>query len=244
MLAQSAGESSKAASPTASVWNSLADPVDLEDEIKRVKLEFDGLMTTPGRFKSGNYRDARSKMFVLATLMAVVADYEGDVRFKKDAAMVRDLLAGSATGLSGDSFTEARQRQFDLQELVSGGGLNRTAPPREVDWTEIGSRIALMNYLEDLMSNTLRNGANDAASVEANSTELKRAAAMVAIVGEAIQQPGMDSADDPDYVAFAEAMKVAAVELRKAIAQNDPAAARLSVGAIGQSCSNCHEQYN
>lgn len=224
-------------------WLALADPVDLEDEIKRIKMGFDSLITTPGRFKSGDYRDVRGKMFVLSTLLAVVSEYEGDVRFKGDAAVARDILSRSAINLTGDSFGDAKQRKADLQDLVSGGGLGRSVPTGSTDWTTVATRSALMDYLEDLMAETLRSGANDAAAFAENKASLKRAAAMVAIVGHALNEEGMEEADDADYRAFSDAMKAAALNLRGAIAGNDADSARLAVGAISQSCSSCHEQY-
>lgn len=239
----SAGKNSATEQGGGGKWRTLADPVDLEDEIKRMKMGFDSLITTPGRFKSGDYRDARSKMFVLSTLLAVVSEYDGDVRFKEDAALARDLLSRSAINLTGDSFADAKQRKADLQDLVSGGGLGRSAPGTNTDWTIVATRSALMDYLENLMDETLRSGANDAESFAQNKASLKRAAAMVAIVGQALNEDGMDESDDADYRELSNAMKAAALDLRTAIASDNADAARLAVGAIGQSCSACHEQY-
>jgi cytochrome c556 len=224
-------------------WRSLVDPVDLEDEVKRVKLAYDSLVTTPGRFKSGDYRDARSRMFVLATLLAVVSEYDGEVRFKEDAAIARDLISRSAINLTGDAFADAKQRKADLQDLVSGGGMARTAPTGPTDWSNVATRSALMDYLERMMNQTLRGGANDAASVSENLDDLRRAASMVAIVGEVLNKPGMDESDDADYRALSSAMTAAALKLKAALARDDAEAARLAVGDIGQSCSACHEQY-
>lgn len=235
MMAETTGGNGK--------WRAMADPVDLEDEVKRQKLGFDGLITTPGRFKSGDYRDARRQMFVLSTLMAVISEYDGDVRFKEDAGIARDLLSRSAINLTGDSFADAKQRKADLQDLVSGGGLNRSAPVGANDWSTVATRTALMEYLEDLQENTLKSGANDASAFAENKTDLKRAAAMVAIVGQVLMEEGMDEADDADYRELSQSMKAAALELRAAISRDDAEAARLAVGAIGQSCSACHEQY-
>jgi hypothetical protein len=60
---------------------------------------------------------------------------------------------------------------------------------------------------------------------------------MVAIVGKVLNQEGMDEADDADYQQLSDAMKQAALDLRLAVVNDDAEAARLAVGAIGQSCS-------
>ncbi len=227
-------------------WSSLIEAVHLEDEVKRLKLEYDGLVTTPSRFRSGGFQDVRQTLSILATLMAVIADYEGRVRFQEDAAAARDLLARSAknvTAGSDEAFDEAKQRKADLQDLVSGTGLNRAAPAEAIDWTLIGARSPLMNYLEQLLAEPLESETTDAATVEQSKEELDRAAALVAVVAEVLQQEGMEDADDPDYRQLSDAMRQAAQDVRAALADDDAEGARKAVGQIGQSCSACHEQY-
>lgn len=227
-------------------WSPLVDAVHLEDEVKRLKLRYDELVTTPSRFRSGGFQDARETLSVLAMVMAVIADYEGRVRFQDDAGLARDLLARSAqnvTAGSDETFDEAKQRKADLQDLVSGTGLNRVDPTGPTDWTLVGSRTPLMNYLEDLLNEPLQSGTTDAAAVEQSKEEIDRAAALVAVVAEVLQQEGMDEADDSDYRQFSEAMQRAALEVRAAIAENDADGARQAVGKLGQSCNACHEQY-
>lgn len=227
-------------------WPTLVDAVHLEDEVKRLKLQYDELVTTPSRFRSGGFQDARETLSILAMLMAVIADYEGRVRFQDDAGLARDLFARSAKNVTAGSdatFDEAKQRKADLQDLVNGTGLNRTAPTAATDWTLVGARIPLMNYLEDLLNEPLQSETNDAAAVEQSKEELDRAAALVAVVAEVLKQEGMDDADDPDYRQFSDAMQQAARDVRAALAENDAEGVRQAVGQLGQSCSACHEQY-
>jgi cytochrome c556 len=227
-------------------WQPLTEPIYLEDEVKRIKLHYDSVVTTPGRFKSGDFKIARVDLAVLATLMAVIHEYEGNVRFKQDAAVARDNLARSAITVAGGSdtvFNDAMQRKAELQDLISGAGLNRTAEAKPNDWSIITTRSPLMEYLQQLMDETLTSETNDAASVAAAIEDLKRSGAMVAVISEVLNQEGMEGADDGDYREFSNRMKQAALALQAALEQNDANAARLAVGEISKSCDACHEQY-
>lgn len=227
-------------------WSSLATAVQLEDEFKRLKLRYDAMLTTPGSFKSGGFREARSTLSIMAMLMAVIAEYEGTVRFQDDAAVARDLLARAAVNIASgttEAFNEANQRKADLQDLVSGTGLGRSESAGPVDWSLVVARLPLMEYLEGLLGETLQQGTVDAAAVAESQEEVARAAAMVAVVAAVLKQEGMEDAEDEDYRQMATAMQQAAMLVRGAAEENDADAARRAVGTLGQSCNACHEQY-
>jgi hypothetical protein len=240
------GTASDSAGGSKGKWRSLVEPLQLEDEVKKMKLHYDSLVTTPGRFKSGDFKIARVDLAILATLMAVIHEYEGEVRFKKDAAIARDALASAAVTVAGGAdniFDVAMQRRNDLQDLVSGSGLNRTAPATPTDWSVVSTRSPLMEYLQQQMDETLLSGTADDASVAEALEEIKRSGAIVAVIAEVLNQEGMEGADDEDYRKLSDAMKSAALDLRGALERNDAAGARISVGEISKSCSTCHDVY-
>jgi len=227
-------------------WAPLAEPVEIEDEVKRLKLHYDSLVTTPGKFGSGDFQQARTDLALLATFFAVISEFEGEVRFKKDSAIARDLFARSAVRVttgSAEVFDEAKTRKADLQDLVSGSGLNRAAPSGPTDWSVVTTRGPLMEYLEQLLAEPLQASTVDAASMGAAIEDLKRSASMVAVISEVLSQTGMEGADDDQYRKLSAQMKQAALDLRRALARNDADGARLSVGAISQACSACHDEY-
>ena len=126
----------------------------LEDEVKRVKLRFDGRITSPGAFNGGGYRDARVDLTILASLFAVINDLPGDVRWKAEAPAARDLIARTARNAAAGStqvFNEAKLRKADLQDLVSGLAIQGPPDVEPVnDWTMIADRVPLMQYAQEL----------------------------------------------------------------------------------------------
>ena len=144
-------------------WAALISPISIEDEVKRVRLHFDSVVTTPGAFNGGGYQDARLDLTVLATLFAVINEHGGDVRWKDQAAAARDLIARTAFNCKAGStqvYNEAKLRKADLQDLVSGGGLSSREAPSENDWSSVAGRSPLMEYLEQLID-ALEDGARN-----------------------------------------------------------------------------------
>ncbi|SMP39433.1 Cytochrome c556 [Neorhodopirellula lusitana] len=227
-------------------WNKLISPISLEDEIKRVKLKYDASITTPGAFNGGGYQDARLQLSILASLFAVISEYSGDVRWKSDARTARDLTAKTALACAAGStpvYKEAQLRKADLQDLVSGAGLSASkTADEENDWSMIVDRGPMMEYAESLLD-LIGDQSRDAATTKENADSVRRLAELIAVLGEVLVQEGMDDADDEDYAKFSHAMTQAATSVVAAIERQDFEAVRGSVGAITQSCSDCHEEY-
>src|SRR5690606_23492973 len=62
-------------------WSKLISPETLEDEVKAHKALVDESVNTPGPFKGGSNRDARVQFSTLAVLFAIIAEYDGRVRW-------------------------------------------------------------------------------------------------------------------------------------------------------------------
>ncbi|MGI9471217.1 MAG: cytochrome c [Rubripirellula sp.] len=227
------------------LWSPLISPTSMEDEIKRVKLHFDSVVTTPGAFNSGGYQEARLDLTVLATLFAVIHQYKGEVRWKDQAAAARDLIARTAFNCKAGStqvYNEAKLRKGDLQDLVSGSGLSSREAEVETDWTMVADRSPLMEYAEILIE-TLEDGSRDEATIKRDPDLVKRNSELLAILGEVLTQEGMDEADDEDYAKLSRDMTAAAKEVTAAIDRMDFEAVRKGTSAVRQRCDACHEQY-
>ena len=226
-------------------WDKLITPQSIEDEVKRVKLHFDSVVTTPGAFKSGGYQDARVDLSAMAIMFAVINEHQGEVRWKDQAASARDLLARSAFNCKAGStqvYNEAKLRKADLQDLISGGGISAREADAKNDWTKIVDRVPVMTYAEQL-SDSLKSVSNNAASVKSNSDQVRREAELLAILGVVLVQEGMDEYDDDDYKALSQKMSEAASSVVGALERDDADGVRKGVGAIMQSCDACHENY-
>jgi hypothetical protein len=226
-------------------WDKLISPASLEDEVKRMRLHYDEVVSTPGAFNSGGYQDARLDLSALATLFAIINEHGGDVRWKDQAAAARDLLARTAFNCKAGStqvYNEARLREQDLEALVSGSGLTGRDAEPENDWTMIVDRSPVMEYAE-LLTESLKGVTNSEAAMKSNTDQVKRESELLAALGLVLLQEGMDDFDDEDYAALSQQLVDAGQAVTAGLERNDYDAVRKGVGAITQSCDACHEQY-
>jgi hypothetical protein len=231
---------------TASRFTDLISPASLEDEIKRVRLEFESAITTPGAFKSGDYQKARLHLTTLAALFAVIVEHGGEVRWKKDAAAARDLLARSAANCKSGSvqvYNETKLRKADLEDLISGSGLASRQAESENDWSAIVDRVPLMTYVESLLEGPLKSGTRNAEAVKAEGDRVRQAAELMAVVGQILAADNMADADDDEYATLCGEFVGASRSVSQALDQGDAAAVSRAVGAISQSCVKCHDSY-
>ena len=227
------------------VWTSLISPASLEDEIKRLKLHFDSVVTTPGAFNSGGFQEARLDLTMLASLFAVVSKHRGEVRWKDQAAAARDLLARTAFNCKAGStqvYNEAKLRKGDLQDLISGSGLADRDAELENDWPAIADRSPVMEYAEQLVD-ALEDATRDKATIQRDPDSVVRGAQLLAVLGEILIREGMDEADDDDYATLSRRMKAEASSVVDALERGDFENVRKGASRVRQSCDACHEQY-
>ena len=240
-----ANSESTETSGSSGAWTKLISPTSLEDEVKRVKLHFDSVITTPGAFNSGGYQDARLDLSILATMFAVIHQHDGDVRWKDQAAAARNLLARTAFNCKAGSsqvYAEAKLRKADLQDLISGSGLANRGAQEETDWSAIVDRSPMMEYAEATLD-SLKSVTNNTATAKGNIDQVRREAEVIAVIGHVLTQEGMDEFDDEDYAGLSQQMSRNAREVVAALEREDFDSVRKSVGAVTQSCDACHEQY-
>ena len=226
------------------IWSPLISSTSIEDEVKRLKLVYDSTISTPGAFNSGGYQDARLTLTAMASLFAVINQYGGEVRWKDQAAVARDLIARTAFNCKAGStqvYNEAKLRKADLQDLVSGSGINGRDAEVENDWTMIADRSPMMEYAEMLIETLEDSTRNE--GVAKNEVELvRRNAELLTMVAEIFVQEGMDEADDEDYVKLGHEMREAAKTLVAALERNDWEAVTAGASLIRQKCDNCHNE--
>ena len=227
-------------------WSAMVSEETLTDEIKDMKSVLVGAVASQSDFKGGGYDKAREAFSAVALAFGVIAAYDQEIRWKKDAETARDLFArvGSNCKVGTDqSFNESKLRVVDLESLLDG--IAPTArPDREDDfrWSQVSGRPALMSRLESADATLAAAGAAKADFDKAVDRVL-RDAEIVAVIGEVIQQADYEYFDDDTYRGYASAMRDAALRVPSAAQKKDYEAARAALGELKKSCDSCHGDY-
>jgi hypothetical protein len=228
-------------------WSSLVSADTLVDEIKEMKGVAAKAVSSASDFKGGGYNDARQAFSSIALAFAVIADFDGDARFKKESPAARGLFARVGNNCkvgTQQSFDESKVRVADLDALLQGNPLDSRpeSDDEELTWSKIAARPALMTRLE-----TADEIANAAVASKDDFTKqvekLLHEVEIVAMIGEAIQRPDHEYHDDDTYRGYAAQMRDAAVKARAAIQRSDYDAARGAIGEMKKSCDTCHGDY-
>ena len=68
-------------------------------------------------------------------------------------------------------------------------------------------------------------------------------AELIAVMSETIRQPAMEYGEEEGYLEFAKQMRDAAATVVKGCRNNDFETASNAANLIGQTCTNCHEEW-
>lgn len=242
----SPGPGASSASPATGAWSKIISPTTIEDEIKSIKLEVGKNVTTPSDFAGRGYKVIRREFSVLAMLFAVIHEYDGEVRFKKDAAAARDLFARTANnakaGGNTNVFNEAKARKTDLDELLNGSSLEAKAEDSQ-EWSAIVDRVPLMQRLESAFQTRVNPAMGNKDEFSKNMETVVHESELIALIASVLTQEGMNDADDDTYKGFAESMRQGATEIVEAAKLNSYDQARGAAGKILKACDQCHEAY-
>jgi len=228
-------------------WSKLVSAASIEDEIKQIKLLVDKDVTTPTDFAGKGYKECRRHFSMLATLFAIINEFDGDVRWKADAAVARDVFARTAANAkvgTSQVYNEAKLRKGELQEMLGGGGFpNKTTAEPKTVWVQVCDRSPLMQRLEMAIEPRLSQWTANAGEFKAKKEEIMKEAEIVALIGEVLMKEGMNDADAADYKGFCEMLKKGARDAVDATKLDNADGARQAIGTITKSCDACHEQY-
>lgn len=227
-------------------WASIISPTTLQDEVKRLNTQVADLVQNVRTFNGGGFEDARRDFTVLALLFEIIAKHDGDVRWKDFALTARDNFAraGYNTKVGTDqSFKEAKLRADDLDQLVRGGNIETREAEADVTWDKIADRPPLMQRLDIAFHQRVKKMTASPGEFSDNQEDILRESEIIAAIGHAMQQEGFEYWDDEEYVSYSAQMQKAALEIVKAVKDNNYEAARAAAGEIDKACSTCHEGY-
>jgi hypothetical protein len=144
---------------------------------------------------------------------------------------------------SEDTYAEAKERHDQLVDLLRGNQHRQEEPPEPVDGSQVADRSVLMQRMEQSLKVQISPNLGNKTVFRGQATTLGHEAQLLAMLAEWIGREGYEYWDDDSYAHEARQLRDAATELGAASRARDYGRARQAAGRIGQSCSNCHEDY-
>ncbi|HEX3870665.1 MAG TPA: hypothetical protein VHV77_09525 [Pirellulales bacterium] len=227
-------------------WSKIISADNLEALVKaEAPIVADAVKTMPN-FKGNGREKAQIAYSELAALFAVIANYDGDVRWKKDAIGLRNKFSQVSLNCKTSSdaaYKEAKARSDDLAELLRGGTVDLPKGDSTDELGKLISRPPLMKLMDEACKAHISPWTNDKGAFNKNKETLTREAQLMAMLAEVIKDPSFDSGDDPTYVAYAAELQKQCLELVEAIKSDNQSGAQSAVSRINKSCDTCHGEY-
>ncbi len=243
---QGSAVSSDAETGNSSSWSQVISGDSLAAEVKQLATTLREPLANPAKFKSGGYKICRAVFNELAVLFAVIAEYDGDVRWQEDAPMLRDALARAArnckTG-TDQTFAAASELRAQLDDLIRGERLSgKPALPPE-RWSELADRPLLMTRMESALQEGISPALSNAREFSRKAVDVQQQAEVLAMLATLIDREEFEYWDDESFQEHSIALRAASRALTRAAAEANYEAARAAAGEASQSCSACHEGY-
>lgn len=228
-------------------WSRLISATTIEDAIKSLKLQVDKQITTPSDFAGKGHKLARRDYSLLAMLFGIAGEYDGDVRWKKDAPVARDAFARSAANFkvgTPQAFQEAKLRKDELSDLVGGSSpyAGKDADAK-APWAAVAGRAPLMQVLEAAWEPRLKAALADKGQFAAKSDAVLKDAELFAAIGEVLTKEGMPDADSDEYKVFSHRLRDSSQQILEAVKLKNYEQAASASAAISKACAECHESY-
>jgi hypothetical protein len=226
-------------------WSKYISGSTIEDEVKALQNSLVRDVTSPVKFKS-DYAKAHQSFSILSMLFGVIREYDSDVRWKKHAELAQvsfERAAANSRVGTIQAFESCKRRKEDLQEMVRGGNFaGEEKPPATLDWASVIERSPIMDRLQVSIDLLKQSSANEG-DFNRNVEKIKHESELVAAMAQTLMRENMTDADDDGYLEFSKSMSKAAVQTGKACDEKDFDKASTAINLIGQSCSNCHDEW-
>jgi len=225
-------------------WSKIATADAIQNEIKSFKALLLEEVKTPPLFKAAGSKRARRIFSEFAALFAVITEYDGEIRWKKEAAVARDAFAHCAANCkvaTDGSFKETKDRLEDLETLVGGGSLAGSGEAKN-DWPKIADRRQIMVRMEELQKQIQEMTSSEGEFKKAPD-KVAHLAQILAVLTAVCNRPGYEYFDDKDFGKYVDDLVKSCQDATSGSNDKNYDTVRKAIGEGTKACANCHSGY-
>jgi hypothetical protein len=226
-------------------WSQLIDADTLDAEVKHIRTDLTSGMQSVARYNA-HYQEVAVAGATLAALAEMVAEDPRSIRWKDNAAIIRDLSVNvhdAAKALGGQAYQTTKTSSDQLLDVLDGNipaGLPPSEPRR--DFSQVANRGALMKRMERAFQRLKKDGPAQQ-SLKKDGGQVLEDASVLAVLGRVIAVGRYDSADDPKYQGHATELTRAASEMTAAIKAGEAAGFSDAITRVQKRCDACHADF-
>ncbi|HEY1066916.1 MAG TPA: hypothetical protein VGE52_12425, partial [Pirellulales bacterium] len=244
--AAGAAESSAGGGETAD-WAKLITPADLVAEVAAVAALCPDDVKNAGFFKSRGAPEAANHHGQLAMLFQIIAQFNGDVKYKDVATGMRALAAkASLASIATEegAFEAAKASTDAVAGLLKNGKADAPAADAGASWSdEVLDFSVAMKRMEVAQRDRLYKWTATEPEFAAKKAEIIHEARILAVLAQVILDSSYSLAGEGDYRDFAQKLRENCLKTVAAAESGNFDAGRAAVADINLQCDACHGAY-
>ena len=225
-------------------WNDSISGDVIAAEVTEITNYMRTKLQSVGQFKQAIF-ELPVKSATLSVLAQIAIDHPDDIRWKKNAAYIRDLAAPMHTEKLQPTrkfFEPLSEAHEKIAEIMSGNSPSGPAPDAEADFLDLADMRLLMMRME-VARDKMKTDAGNESNFKAESDMIRHESAVLRTLMKICLTEGYGYADDEDFVGLAKPILDATKKMQDATDTDDFETYDAGLSTIFQSCSECHTQY-
>jgi hypothetical protein len=213
----------------------------LIEEIGRLRNELQTQLNTLGDYNK-SYEAIGVDATELAVLAGIVEIHPGDVSWKPNAKVARDLASAVNQGATktGRSAYDATKTPFDsLVDLLSGNPPADATAEDGVPFADYAARVPIMYRMQSILED-LKSNVTTAERLTEDPAMVRRKLTVLAALMSVNKTEGYELSDDPEFTAFVDRFVSKTLEARSAAEGQDLDTFTGSLSELRKTCDECH----
>ncbi|MBL4884226.1 MAG: cytochrome c [Planctomycetaceae bacterium] len=230
---------------TAESWDQIISHEMLVSEIKRIRNKLNANLQSVGSFN----RELIAIQIDAATLAAmagIAAQHSGEFTWKDKAKYVRDFsstIAMAAESRGRPAFEKAETPFLNIIEILDGGSpAELPDSDDETVFSDVADRNLSMKKVKE-NQDWLRTTISGEDEMKSNSEDVLARAALLAAIGQVVNQEDYVFADEEDYRTYCRELIEGSLMMTEGAKSDDFETYKKGFEILNKSCGNCHGKY-
>ncbi len=226
-------------------WKKVIPAEVLNDEVKSIRNRFSGKLRNVGTYNR-SYLEFAPFCITLSVLAEVASEHPGDLRWKKNAKIVRDLSALMIAEKLRTGAKSFKQVQIPFEQLTAtldGSPPSEVKKPSDEDsFADVADMGGVMKRME-MLAKFLKDNSGSEDVFTKYKDDLRHRAYILAAMTKALNTEGYGYSDDEVFLKFSNTMVEACIKMAEAAEAEDYKTFDKTLPIINQNCTECHSEY-
>lgn len=227
-------------------WGRIIPADVVAAEVKDVQNRLNKAMTSVAQYNQ-EHLALPPYLHSMAAMAAIGAEHPGDIRWKENAPLIRDLvgrITAQGTPMTGARGKKAMEEHYlPLVDVFAGSPPAGLEPASDVLYSDVAEMGELMKRLDIAFLKRLAVEVGGEEALAEKKDLVRHEASVIAALGKVITLEGYGYLDDNDFKTHARGIIDGGIQMVEAAEEGDFAKFDAAKTLIDKSCNDCHRTY-